>query len=196
MARRSGNDEAMENAMRPRRLPIDLLRRSEVSTMQLRLGQVLVDAGVLTGQQVRSILANQRTSGRPFGVLAEQMFGIDPAHIEDAWAEQYAKLTRKIDPTSERIDDDARHLVSRRQAWQFRIIPIRFEGDELIVATTQQNLRRALRFATRVLSMPVYFVMATPESLGAALTRHYPMPGMTAHSINDDGMDLLLGRTG
>ena len=163
--------------------------------MQLRLGQVLVDAGVLTMQQVRLVLNRQKQTGRPFGVLAEQMFGTDPTDIEEAWAVQYAALTRQIDPAAEPIDAEALELVSRRQAWQFRVLPIRFDGDELIVATTQQHLRRALRFATRVLTMPVYFVMTSPDDLGNALVRHYPMPGMTIVSVHDEGLDLLRGRS-
>ena len=164
--------------------------------MQRRLGQVLVDAGVLSPKQVRSILSAQRQTRRPFGVLAEELFGIDPNDIEEAWAVQYATLTRPVDPTEETFDGEAQSLVSRRQAWQFRVLPIRFEDEELVVATTPEHLRRALRFATRVLGVPVYFVMTSPDALGAALLRHYPMPGMTSRSVSEDGMDLLLGRSG
>ena len=63
---------------------------------------------------------------------------------------------------------------------------------ELMVATTPVHLRRALRFATNVLGVPVYMVMATPENLGRALCEHYPLPGMTPRSVVDDGMDRLL----
>src|SRR5690606_4759256 len=112
---------------------------------QLRLGEVLVRRGILTETQVERVLDDQRRSGRPFGVICEEMFAIQPDTIEDAWAEQYAGLTRKINPEIEAFEDRALSLVTRRQAWQFRVLPIRFDGEELMLATTSSQLRRALR---------------------------------------------------
>lgn len=159
--------------------------------MELRLGKLLIEAGVLDGQQVESVLEEQQRTGEPFGVIAERLFNVDPAATEAAWARQYSRLTRTIDPAREAFDDRARDLVTRRQAWQFRVLPVRFEPHELMVATTQQHLPRALRFATNVIGYPVYFVLAEPLALGEALCRHYPLPGMTPHSVIDDGLDQL-----
>lgn len=160
--------------------------------MELRLGELLVEHGVLTPVQVSSILEQQRETGEPFGVLAERLFDVDPASVEDAWAQQYAHLTRAIDPEVEACEDAAMRLVTRRQAWQFRVMPIRFDGAELMVATTRVHLRRALRFATNVIGVPTYLVMAEPEALGRALCRHYALPGMSPRSVVDDGMDQIL----
>ena len=153
---------------------------------EVRLGQLLVEGGVLTSQQVNDIVVEQERTGEPFGLLAERLFGVDPHKIEEAWARQYAGLTRTVNPEVEVFDDQAAELVTRRQAWQFRILPLRFEGRELLIATTQQHLRRALRFATNVIGIPVFFVMADPLELGRALCSHYPLPGMTPESVLDD----------
>ncbi|HWB18942.1 MAG TPA: hypothetical protein VG711_01480 [Phycisphaerales bacterium] len=160
--------------------------------MELRLGQVLVEQGVLTEQQVDAVMAEQSQTGEPFGVLCEQLFDIDPSVIEEAWAEQYSTLTRRVRPEHETLDKRAMELVSRRQAWQFRVLPIRFDGNELMVATTREHLVRALRFATNVIRVPVYFVMCSEEELGNALSRHYPMPGMTPACVREDTLDRLL----
>ncbi|MDY7107218.1 MAG: hypothetical protein SYC29_01145 [Planctomycetota bacterium] len=162
--------------------------------MELRLGELLIESGVLDERQVQHILSRQQHTGEPFGLLAERLFSVDPAIIEAAWAQQYAALTRTVDPDVEAYDPEALRLVTRRQAWQFRVLPIRFEPGELMIATTQMHLRRALRFATNVIGIPVFFVMAEPEALGRALCRHYPLPGMKPHSVLDDGMARLLGR--
>ena len=158
----------------------------------LRLGQVLVERGLLTAEQVSSILERQQQSGQPFGVLAEGMFGIHPDRIEDAWAQQYASLTRRIDPAIEIYEQRATELITRRQAWQFRVLPIRFDGRELMMATTADHLRRALRFATRVLGVPTYFVVASSKDLGEALCKRYPLPGMTPGSVEDEALERLL----
>ena len=154
--------------------------------MEVRLGQLLVESGVLTSQQVTDIVLEQERTGEPFGLLAERLFGVDPHKIEEAWARQYAGLTRTVKPEIEVFDEQAAELVTRRQAWQFRVLPLRFEGRELLIVTTQQHLRRALRFATNVIGIPVFFVMADPLELGRALCSHYPLPGMTPESVLDD----------
>jgi hypothetical protein len=151
--------------------------------MPVRLGEVLVAAGVLSEQQVQMILEQQQEQHKPFGLLCEQLCDVSAEVVEDAWASQYATLTRTVDPSVEVFDDRALQLVTRRQAWQFRVLPIRFDDAELMIATTSQHLRRALRFANNVLGVPLYFVMTSPEALGEALGRHYSLPGMTAESI-------------
>ena len=160
--------------------------------MESRLGQLLVESGVLDSQQVDRIIAQQQATAEPFGLLAERLFGVDPQRIEEAWARQYAGLTRTVDPAVEVFDEQAAGLITRRQAWQFRILPIRFDGREMIVATTQRHLRRALRFATNVVGVPVFFVMAEPSALGRALCKRYPLPGMTPQSVDDETLDRRL----
>jgi hypothetical protein len=117
---------------------------------------------------------------------------VQPESVERAWATQYASLTRTIDPAREPMDSAALELITRRQAWQFRVLPIRFDGRELMLATTRTQLRRALRFANNVMGLPVFLVLAEPRALGEALCRHYAMPGMTPQSVNDDCMDDVL----
>ena len=43
---------------------------------------------------------------------------------------------------------------------------VRFDGEELMIATTAAHLRKALRFATRVIGVPAYFVMSGQKSSG------------------------------
>lgn len=161
--------------------------------MELRLGQLLIEQGVLNAEQVETILDYQLHSGEPFGLLCERMFHVDPEVIESTWAAQYASLTRTIDPAYEVFEERALELITRRQAWQFRILPIRFDENELMIATTQQHLRRALRFATNVIGIPVYFVIAEPIALGEALCKYYELPGMKPELIVHGAQEGFFG---
>lgn len=154
--------------------------------MTIRLGEVLVEQGVLTRDQVEAILQAQERKRRPFGVLAEEMFDIDPAAIEHAWAEQYSRIAPapRIDAGS--FEREASVTVNRRQAWQFRFLPIRFDGPELLAATTVEHLPRALKFACHCLPVPCVFVTLEPRELGRWLCERYPMPGMTVESVAGD----------
>lgn len=134
--------------------------------------------GVLSTQQVETVLAEQRRSGRPFGVIVERLFDIDPRVVDSAWAEQYASMATTVDPVKERSDLEVVQTVSRRQAWQFRILPLRRDvGGDVMICTSKENLPRALRFAYGHFGPSCSFVVCDDERLLDALEKHHPMPG-------------------
>lgn len=145
----------------------------------LHLGDLLVRNGVITPRQRDNVLDAQRTRGGPFGALAEEMFGVSPLAIERAWAEQYAALVPHIDPRSHSINPRALDTISRRQAWQFCILPLDFTGEDLLACTTQEHLIRALKFVGWRLGHACQFLLAEPGPMGEALARHYPLAGMS-----------------
>lgn len=151
--------------------------------MAARIGELLEQRGVLTGEQVEAILMAQREHPRPFGVLAERMYNVDPSVIECVWSEQYADLAGKVSLDGVTPTSEAMEAVAPRQAWQFGIFPMREEGGELQIATTRAMLARALRFAVRVLERPCYFVLCDAEDLGCALERHFAFAGMRAGDL-------------
>ena len=46
-------------------------------------------------------------SHRPFGDLAERLYGIDPRAVEDAWVEQYIRTAGVVDLQQIKIEADA-----------------------------------------------------------------------------------------
>jgi hypothetical protein len=158
--------------------------------MTVRLGDLLVRKGVLTEAQRRKVVEYQQSMARPFGELAERLFGVKPSEIEEAWAEQYAELTRHVDPLAEDIDPEVLPLIDRRQAWQFRFLPLRLDGQELMACTTRENLARALKFAGWRVVDPCFLVVAEPEALGRALMKFYPLGGMTPEMVRGRGLEV------
>jgi len=144
---------------------------------RIRLGEVLIEQGLLCETDVKKILSEQAQTGRPFGEIAESLCNLSSEAIEEAWAFQYAHNAPTVDPVLCIPRAAACELVSARQAWQFRCMPMNREGDTLVIATTKRHIRRALKFATRVLGRPAYFVMTTEDRLCAALSEHYPLGG-------------------
>lgn len=159
--------------------------------MRQPIGKLLVNNGVITEQQLAQVLERQRSTHRPFGEIAEEMLGIKAKDVERAWAEQYAQTTRWVDPTVEPVDPVVHDLVSRRQAWQFRLLPIGYDGAELMVATTQEGLVRAMNFAARQIPVTCYFVLCKLDQLAESLMRHYPMEGMDAEVLRGETVPLL-----
>lgn len=148
--------------------------------MAVRLGDVLVSLGALKEWQRETIAAAQASSGRPFGVLAEEMFGVSPRVVERAWAEQYARTVGTVDLDLEAADDELLSLIERRQAWQFQVLPLRRDGRGLVLATSVEHLARAMRFAGWAIGGEVAFVIADRRQLVDRLGEAYPMPGAPA----------------
>jgi hypothetical protein len=142
----------------------------------IRLGEILVEQGLLSRDEVDQILQAQERQGRPFGVLAENLFGLDPRCVESAWVTQYAALAGAVDVDSLDVDDECVDLINRRQAWQFRVAIVGREDGELVLVTDQKHLARALRFAAATLREPTYFRVAESTALESLLMKHYPVP--------------------
>jgi len=139
----------------------------------MQIGQVLVKQGVLTECQVAHILNIQRTSDRPFGDLAERMFGLSPRAVEAAWAEQYLGMAGVVDLQQQEVDADCLRLLNRRQAWQFRLLPLNRDRQSLNMATDAANLVRAVNFSARRIDEPIYMVIAEPQQLREFLMKYY-----------------------
>ena len=146
----------------------------------IQIGQLLVEQGVLSDVQVQKILEVQKESHRPFGDLAERLFGIDPRAVEDAWVEQYLRIAGVVDLKDVKIDTDCLRKLNRRQAWQFHLLPTNRENENLNLATSAQNLVRSVNFATRSIDEPVYFLIAERQQLREFLMKHYPVPSYLA----------------
>lgn len=149
----------------------------------MRIGELLVRQGALTEHQVDQVLVEQAKCTLPFGVICERLFGVPPGIVESCWVEQYTALTGSLCPDFSECDPTVLNTVTRRQAWQFRVVPLRWEDGALVIASTSDHLQRALRFATQVMPVPVFFVLTNEAELGDALARHYPIPGLTSTSI-------------
>lgn len=146
----------------------------------IQIGELLVQQGVLTHQQVEHILQVQKASHRPFGDLAERLFGVSPEAVEDAWVQQYIRVAGVVDLQQLQIDEACLRIINRRQAWQFHLLPTGRSPQNLNLATDAGSLVRAVNFASRKLDEPVCFLIAERAQLREFLMRHYPVPDFMA----------------
>jgi hypothetical protein len=147
----------------------------------IQIGQLLVEQGALTESQVQHILKVQRLSHRPFGDLAERLYGINPKAIEDAWVEQYIRIAGMVDLDEQDVETEALRTLNRRQAWQFHLLPLnRDENADLSMATSTENLVRSVNFSARKLDEPINFLIAERKQLREFLMKHYPVPQFIA----------------
>ena len=142
----------------------------------IQIGQLLIEQGVLSSAQVDHILSVQKVSHRPFGDLAERLYGISPQAVEDAWVQQYVRMVGTVDLEEQRFDEQCLRLLNRRQAWQFHMLPMNRGEENLNIATDAQSLVRAVNFSAKKLDEPIYFQLAERKQLREFLMKHYPVP--------------------
>lgn len=150
----------------------------------IRLGELLVGLGVLSPDQRDTVLSQQQERPRPFGSLAEELFGIDPAAIDHALATQYASVAPRLDPRMVEPCTDILSIISRRQAWQFGLIPIKRTQGEALFVTSREALARAMRFVGWRIDEPVSFALCEHAMLVSGLEIHYPIEGMNAGMLD------------
>jgi hypothetical protein len=146
----------------------------------IQIGQLLVEQGALTEAQVEHILKVQKMSHRPFGDLAERLYGINPKAVEDAWVEQYIRVAGVVDLDEQQIETECLRLLNRRQAWQFHMLPINREPAALNMATSPKDLVRAVNFSGKKFDEPVNFLIAERAQLREFLMKHFPVPEFLA----------------
>ena len=147
----------------------------------IQIGQLLIEQGALTEAQVQHILNVQKVSHRPFGDLAERLYGIDARAVEDAWVEQYLRTAGVVDLDTIDMETECLRVLNRRQAWQFSLLPMNREDNLLSMATSADNLVRSVNFSSKAIDEPVHFLVAERTQLREFLMKHYPVPEFVAN---------------
>ena len=122
-----------------------------------RLGQILVDLGFVTDEQLEMLVEEQsQNPGQKIGKIAEDMGLVNDDQVVQALAEQFGLQT--VDLEGVVPPDDARSAVSDAMAQLYRIIPLQLRDDVLTVAScdpqnlsVQDELRRFLGYEIRLL---------------------------------------------
>ncbi|NND97966.1 MAG: Flp pilus assembly complex ATPase component TadA [Pirellulaceae bacterium] len=139
-----------------------------------RIGQILVDLGFLTDEQLEIVLEEQEQQpGSLLGKIAEDMQLITDEQLIQALAEQMSMQTVSLEDAE--LADDLLEKISETMAQLYRVVPINFDADSnlLTVATCDpQNLTIQDELRT-FLGLEINMVVATERDILQTLNRHY-----------------------
>lgn len=139
-----------------------------------RIGQILVDLGFITDEQLDVILQEQEQQpGALFGKVAEDMQLITDEQLIQGLAEQLGMQT--VELSEAQLDPKVLAKVTETMAQLYRIVPVKFDeaNQRLIVATCDpQNLSIQDELRT-FLGFDIGMVIATERDIRAAITRYY-----------------------
>jgi type IV pilus assembly protein PilB len=148
-----------------------------------RIGQILVDLGFITDEQLEMLLEDQqRRPGQLLGKMAETMGLVSDEQLAQALAEQWNMQVVVLSQTS--IPPQVLTYVTEPMAQMYRIVPISFRDNTLTVATCEpQNLTVQDELRT-FLGYDIRSVVTTEREIKEALNRYY--------SSNSESVETLV----
>ena len=137
-----------------------------------RLGQILVDLGHITEDQLWDVLEEQKKSpGEIIGRVALRMSLVGESQITEALAEQWGMAVVNLRETV--IPPKVLELVPQTMAEIYKIMPISLKNDVLTVAMADPQNMAALDDLRNFLGYDVRGAVSNHQDVEEAITRHY-----------------------
>jgi type IV pilus assembly protein PilB len=139
---------------------------------QRRLGQILVDLGYLTEDQLWDVLEEQKQSpGEVIGQVAVRMGMVTDLQVTEALAEQWGMPVVKLSETN--IPPKVLELVPQTMAEIYKIMPISLKNDILTVAMADPQNVGALDDLRNFLGYDVRGAVSNLQEVEASIVKHY-----------------------
>lgn len=147
-----------------------------------RIGQILVDLGFISDDQLEMLLEEQQQQpGEKLGKIAEEMGLITEEQVCQALAEQMHMQVINLGET--KLTPEVLGEITETMAQLYRVIPITLEDNVLTVATSEpQNLSVQDELRT-FLGREIRTVIATNRDVTRALERYYNAGGESVERI-------------
>ena len=147
-----------------------------MATGRLRLGELLVEAKVITAEQLEQALALQKTDGRRLGTLLVEAGFVNETQLTQILSQQlnapWVSLYH-IDFSRQLLN-----MIPRDVAEKFCLVPIyvrnvRGQGNTLYVAMDDPTNEDALRACSAHAGLPVRAMIAPPSDIRSAIRVYY-----------------------
>lgn len=137
-----------------------------------RLGQILVDLGYITDDQLWDVIEEQKKSpGELIGRVAVRLGLVTESQISDALAEQWGMQVINLPDTT--ISPKVLELVPETMAALYKIMPISLKDNALTVAMADPQNVAAMDDLRNFLGFEVRGVVSNEAHILAAIERYY-----------------------
>jgi type IV pilus assembly protein PilB len=147
-----------------------------------RLGEMLVEAGKITQEQLEKALAAQKRTGERLGrVLVQQKMITEGVLLKVLEANLGIPL---VDLSATPPDKEAARLIPMSLAERHHVIPVRKNGNRLTVAMADPTNFFAIDDLRMVTQSEIDPVMASEEDIRKAIEQSYSVSDLVEKSIN------------
>lgn len=150
-----------------------------------RIGQILVDLGFITDQQLEILLEEQVTRpGTLLGKIAIEMNMINEEQLVQALSEQMGMQVVELGDVN--FTQEILRSISESMAQLYRVVPIALDGNRLTVATCDPQNIMIQDELRSLLGMDIRVVIAAESDLRKCLDRNYNSDKDTIQGIIDE----------
>lgn len=140
-----------------------------------KLGEMLVDANILSSEQIDKAVALQQGSGKRLGTILLENGFISEEQLIDVLKMQLG--IDFVDINKEKIDASMASVIPKSIAVKNRVVPIRVEKDKLILAMEDPLNFNALEEVKKVTKLKVVPCIAYSSAIDRALSVLYENEG-------------------
>ena len=152
--------------------------------MNIRIGQILLDSGMISNKQLENALNQQNEGGARLGYYLVSNNAISENDLNKFLARQQNIESANLDEID--IDENIIRLISGDIARRYEVIPIEIVGKKLIVAMTDPHNLFAIDDLRFSLGMDIEPHITASSMIRRALARYYPDSDALV-SVDDSG---------
>ena len=158
-----------------------------------KLGDILVRDGLITADQLKRALAEQRSSGMRLGYTLVKLGFIEETEITKMLARQYRMPA--VDLSRFEVDPKIVKLISSDIANKYTVLPLKREGRTLTIAIADPNNVAAIEDIKFITRCDIFPVIAGEYTLRNAIDRYYQQSdaqlASLLKSVEDEGASDL-----
>ena len=147
------------------------LHTASVAVTQDKLGEILVREGLITQEQLRKALLEQKNSGMRLGYTLVKLGFIEETEVSKMLARQYRMPA--VDLSRFEVDAKILKLIPPDVATKHTVLPLKREGRTLTVAIADPNNVAAIEDIKFITRCDVFPVIAGEYTLRNAIERYY-----------------------
>jgi len=149
-----------------------------------RIGQILVDLGLIDEQQLETMLEEQPSRSELLGRIGVALGFYSDEQLGEALAEQWG--TTFVTLYDKEIKPDALAAISEPMAQLYRVVPLALQGSTLTIASSEpQKIQIADELRT-LLGFDIQVSVATEAEIQKAIEKHYSSASDSVESLVDD----------
>ncbi|HVO83513.1 MAG TPA: type IV-A pilus assembly ATPase PilB [Syntrophobacteria bacterium] len=160
--------------------------------MAKKLGDVLLDGGLITPEQLQRAVSEQKQSGGMLAPTLVKLGFMGESELLDFLSKQYG--VPAVDPGKLDVDQEVIDLIPSNIVQKYKIVPVSLDGQTLTIAMVDPSNLFAvddIRFLTR---KNIRVTVATETSIKQAMDRLYDA-GTNVDEVlgefTDEGVDLI-----
>jgi type IV pilus assembly protein PilB len=146
-----------------------------------RIGQILLDLGLVDEQQLETMLEEQSSRGDLLGKVGVALGFYSDEQLGEALAEQWG--TTFVTLYDRQIPPDVLRSISEPMAQLYRVVPLALDGNQLTVASAEPQKIQIADELRSLLGYDIHICVATESEIQKAIEKSYSSETESVESL-------------